>query len=123
MEKYRARKPAPKYKPETMADFIDVLRRTPKDILNDTDRAKIAAVMTFNEQKVKDLAHPKSEMVTVGAKELLGPLTIDRLYQSGFTKFPVINEKEQVFVKRCVDDLAFKAYDNLRSRSRQHTTW
>ena len=35
-------------------------------------------------------------MVFVNDQEILGPLTLDKLYQSGFTNFPVIDDKENV---------------------------
>ena len=99
LEKYRAKKPAvkpPKYTPETLGDFIDVLKRTPKSILTETDRARIAAVMSFDDRKVKDLMVEKSDMVFVKNKEILGPLVLDKLYKSGFTNFPVVNSKNKV---------------------------
>lgn len=102
LDKYRAPKPTvkpikpPKYTPKTLADFIDVLKRTPKDVLSDTDRARIAAVMSFDSHTVQDLMVPKSDMVFVKKDEVLGPLTLDKLYKSGFTSFPVIDGKDKV---------------------------
>ena len=88
-------KPA-KYTPKTLADFIDVLKRTPKSVLSDTDRARIAAIMSFDDRKVSDLMVPKSEMVFVKSTEVLGPLVLDKLYKSGFTHFPVVDSKNKV---------------------------
>ena len=86
----------PKYTPQTLADFIDVLKRTPHDIISDQDRARIAAVMSFDDRKVNDLMIPKSDMVFVKATEILGPLVLDKLYKSGFTNFPVVDSKNKV---------------------------
>lgn len=96
LEKYREHKPIPPYMPDTLADFIELLKRTPKNVLNKTDRAKIAAVMTFAERTVKDLMVGKDEMVFVGSEDVMGPLTVDKLYQSGYTHFPVLNKKERI---------------------------
>ena len=100
LEKYRERpakpKTPPKYTPATLSDFIDVLRRTPKSILSDQDRSRIAAIMNFDNKKVKDLMVPKKDMVFVNAKDVLGPLVLDKLYKSGFTNFPVIDNNEKV---------------------------
>lgn len=93
-DKYR--KPAPKYSPKTLAEFIDVLRRTPKCVLSDNDRARIAAVMGYESKKVKDLMITKKNMVFVHDKDFLGPLMLDKLYKSGFTHFPVVDSKEHV---------------------------
>ena len=98
LEKYRERskKPEPKYAPKTLEEFIDVLRRTPRTVLGNKDRDRIAAVMSFDERTVSDLMVPKSKMVFVNEKEILGPLVLDKLYKSGFTNFPVVNNKEKV---------------------------
>ena len=99
LDKYRAKK-APtkpqKYTPKSLEEFIDVLRRTPKSILTDNDRNRIAAIMSFEERKVNDLMVPKDKMVFVNHKEILGPLTLDKLYKSGFTNFPVVDNSGKV---------------------------
>lgn len=101
LEQFRTRassgpaKPS-KYTPEDLADFIDILRRTPKNIISDVDRARIAAVMSFDDRRVSDLMVPKSEMVFVKKDEVLGPLVLDKLYKSGFTHFPVVDTRGKV---------------------------
>ena len=85
LEKYRpAKPPTPKYTPKSLEEFIDVLRRTPKNILSAKDRSRIAAIMNFEERKVKDLMTPKEQLVFVNAKDILGPLVLDKLYKSAF---------------------------------------
>lgn len=99
LEKYREhppKKPKPKYTPKTLEEFIDVLRRTPKQILGNRDRNRIAAIMSFDERLVGQLMVNKGEMVFVNSKDILGPLTLDKLYKSGFTNFPVVDNKEKV---------------------------
>ena len=99
LDKYREKKAPtkiPKYTPKTLEDFIDVLRRTPKEVLGSDDRNRIAAIMSFDSRKVSDLMIPKEKMVFVNQKDFLGPLTLDKLYKSGFTNFPVVDDKEKV---------------------------
>lgn len=98
LEKYRhKRSTSPsKYTPKTLADFIDILRRTPKEILSAKDRDRIAAIMNFDERTVNNLMIPKNKMVFVNDKEVLGPLVLDKLYKSGFTNFPVVDNKDKV---------------------------
>ena len=96
LEKYREHPPKPKYTPKTIEEFVQVLRRTPKSILSDQDRSRIAAVMNFDNRKVGHLMIDKKEMVFVNAKDILGPLVLDKLYKSGFTNFPVVDNKEKV---------------------------
>ena len=98
LEKYRVRKKTvkPKFAPKSLGEFISVLQRTPKSILSDQDRSRIAAVMSFEDRKVEDLMVPKSKIVFVNAKDVLGPLVLDKLYKSGFTNFPVVDNNEKV---------------------------
>ena len=99
LDKYREKKAPtkiPKYTPKTLEDFIDVLKRTPKEVLGSDDRNRIAAIMSFDSRKVSDLMIPKEKMVFVNQKDFLGPLTLDKLYKSGFTNFPVVDDKEKV---------------------------
>lgn len=96
LEKYREKKPVKKYTPASLEEFIDVLRRTPKSILSNRDRARIAAIMNFDERRVLELMIPKQKMVFVNAKDVLGPLVLDKLYKSGFTNFPVVDNYDKV---------------------------
>ncbi|MDO4612292.1 MAG: hypothetical protein Q4B29_02425 [Candidatus Saccharibacteria bacterium] len=101
LEKYRARpevKPPKKeeFVPKTLEEFIKVIQRTPRAVLSEEDRGRIAAVMSFDERKVADLMVPKAEMVFVNEKDFLGPLMLDKLYKSGFTNFPVVDNKDHV---------------------------
>ena len=101
LDKYRegpsnAAKKEPPYTPKTVEEFIGVLRRTPRSVIGSVERARIAAVMSFDERIVADLMIAKSKMVFVKGSEVLGPLTLDKLYKSGFTDFPVVDTKEHV---------------------------
>lgn len=99
LEKFRPKKasvPVKKYTPESLEEFIGVLQRTPKSILSSKERERIAAVMSFNDRRVEDLMALKNKIVFVKRKEVLGPLVLDRLYKSGFTNFPVVDERDKV---------------------------
>ena len=102
LEKFRTKKPTPKkptvskYTPNSLEDFIDVLRRTPKNILSDQDRNRIAAIMSFDSRTIDKLMVEKSKMIFVNNKDILGPLVLDKLYKSGFTNFPVVDNHNKV---------------------------
>lgn len=99
LEKYREPKPIaeiPKYTPNSLEDFISVIKRTPKSVLSLKDRKRLAAVMSFSSKSVADIMIKKKDMVFVGEKEFLGPLMLDKLYKSGFTIFPVIDSKNHI---------------------------
>ncbi len=99
LDKYRhtnAPSRPPKYTPKSLEDFIGVLQRTPKSILSSRDRSRIAAIMSFDDRTVESIMVPKSKMIFVNSKEILGPLVLDKLYKSGFTNFPVVDNDDKV---------------------------
>lgn len=82
--------------PKSLEDFIKIIQLTPRSVISEMDRQRIAAVMSFEARRVIDLMEEKGKMIFVGADEILGPLTLDKLYKSGFKNFPVVNAKEKV---------------------------
>ena len=81
----------PPYVPETLEDFIGVIKRTPKNIITAKQRATIASSMSFSERKVSEIMMPRSEITFVYEHDFLGPLMLDKLYQSGSSHFPVLS--------------------------------
>jgi CBS domain containing-hemolysin-like protein len=94
LEKYRPKKVA--YAPQTKKDLIDILARTPKSVLNTEEREIIASAMTFSEKLVSYVMLPKSKMTFVHENDFLGPLTLSKLYESGFEHFPVIGASGRI---------------------------
>ena len=81
----------PPYVPETLEDFIGVIKRAPKDVISNKQRATIASAMSFSDRKVSDIMMPRSEITFVYEHDFLGPLMLDKLYQSGSSHFPVLS--------------------------------
>lgn len=94
LEPYRPKRPA--FAPKDTKQLIDVLRRTPKSVLGERERDIIAGAMSFDSQYVNKLMVPERKMVYVKANEMLGPLVLDKLYKSGFSHFPVIDERGEI---------------------------
>lgn len=84
------------YLPETTEDLIWVLRKLPEDVLSSEDRNKIMSAMTFSDRRVKDLMLPREKITFVHVNDFMGPLTLDKLYKSGFSHFPVLDVKGSV---------------------------
>lgn len=94
LERFREQKEPeelPPYVPETLEDFIGVIKRAPKDVITNTQRATIASAMSFADRKVSDIMMPRSEITFVYEHDFLGPLMLDKLYQSGSSHFPVLS--------------------------------
>lgn len=101
LEKYRIKRPSAKPKPTeqiptTTEDFIKLIRHTPESVLTKTDRARIAAVMSYDDKIISDLMLPRSKMVFVRDTELIGPLVLDKLFKSGLIHFPVKDDREKI---------------------------
>ncbi len=82
--------------PQTIAEFLDLMKRTPRSVLDQRERHVIATIMQFPNTCVDEIMLPSSAIVYVDASEVLGPLTLDRLYRSGYQHFPVINKSHQI---------------------------
>ena len=94
LERFREQKEPeelPPYVPETLEDFVGVMKRAPKEVLSSKQRATIASCMSFSERKVSDIMMPREEITFVYEHDFLGPLMLDKLYQSGFSHFPVLS--------------------------------
>ena len=84
------------YRYEVSSVFFGVIQRTPKSVLSQKERERLAAVMSFDERAVSDIMVKKNDMVFVNEKDFLGPLMLDKLYKSGFTNFPVVDNSNKV---------------------------
>lgn len=99
LEKFRRHqaKLAPvKYTPRSLDEFVGVIQRTPRSVLSVEDRNRIAAIMSFEERSVRDLMTPRDRIIFVQKDEVLGPLILDKLYKSGFTNFPVVDDRGRI---------------------------
>ena len=84
------------FTPESLADLFWLLKKTPKDVLSDEERELIITAMTFNERRVKEVMLPKNKITFVHENDFLGPLTLDKLYKSGMSHFPVKDGKGEI---------------------------
>ena len=94
LEKYRSTNNVPEiFLPESEEDLIWVLKKLPEDILKSSDRDRIMTAMSFSSMKVRDIMLPREKITFVHVNDFMGPLTLDKLYKSGFSHFPVLNTK------------------------------
>lgn len=84
------------YTPTSIEDFLALLKRTPRSVISQRERHVIATIMNFPTTLVSKLMLPPSAITYVKDDEVLGPLTLDRLYRSGFQHFPVIDTNRRI---------------------------
>lgn len=82
--------------PKSQADFLKLLQRTPRDVLDYRARQIITMAFQLPKTHASDLMVPKAKITYVHDDEVLGPLTLDRLYKTGFDHFPVVDSKDKV---------------------------
>lgn len=61
-------------------------------LLSDDERAIIMSSLTFNTRSVKDVMTPRGVIDTISKDEVLGPLVLDDLHQTGHSRIPVIDK-------------------------------
>lgn len=81
----------PTYSPPTLEAFLQIIKNTPLDVLSKDDRATIASAISFRERKIESIMLPKNKITFVYEHDFLGPLMLDKLYQSGYSHFPVLS--------------------------------
>lgn len=62
------------------------------DILTDKEKRQIVYGLDFAAQRVADHMTPVEKIITIGKKELLGPLVLNDLHETGYSRFPVIGQ-------------------------------
>lgn len=81
------------FMPETTADLVWLIKKCPENVLSKSDRKKIMTMMTFSDRKARDVMTPRGDITFVHENDFMGPLTLDKLYKSGLSHFPVLNTK------------------------------
>lgn len=84
------------YTPKSVEEFLTILKQTPRSVLSPRERHVIATIMNFPNVRVHEIMLPKTAITYVRDDEVLGPLTLDRLYHSGYQHFPVINDSRRI---------------------------
>ena len=81
----------PTYSPKTLEAFLQIIKNTPKDVLSDQDRTILASAISFRDRKVGDIMLPREKITFVYEHDFLGPLMLDKLFQTGYSHFPVLS--------------------------------
>lgn len=82
--------------PQTRADLLEIIQSAPLAIFDRHERELMTAALNLPTVQASEIMQPKSKIVYVKKDEVLGPLTLDRLYRSGFAHFPVKDEKGDI---------------------------
>jgi CBS domain containing-hemolysin-like protein len=61
-------------------------------LLTTDEKKLIRSSLHFKEKTVGEIMTPRGVVATIPKDELIGPLTLDELHRTGFSRFPVIDE-------------------------------
>jgi CBS domain containing-hemolysin-like protein len=67
-----------------------------KHALSMEEKRLVIQALRYSEAQTREIMTPKKQMQTVGARETLGPVTLDRLHKTGHTRFPVIDREGNI---------------------------
>lgn len=81
----------PTYSPPTLKAFLQIIKNTPMSVLSASDRVILASAISFREKKVSDIMLPREKITFVYEHDFLGPLMLDKLFQTGYSHFPVLS--------------------------------
>lgn len=77
------------YEKEDLLDLINRQQNQPENRIPDEDLKMATAALTFGDKKVSDVMTPLREVRMVGRDETIGPMLMDELHKTGFSRFPV----------------------------------
>lgn len=82
--------------PRSREDFLEILHNIPLSVFSSSQRKQLETILNLDFVHAEELMLPESRIVYVDQNEVLGPLTLDRLFRSGMKHFPVTNAKNQI---------------------------
>ncbi len=80
----------------SLEELVSILKRTPSEVLSPEDKKLLGAAMSFPDRTVKEAMIPAQNVPLVFETDYLGPLMLDKLYKSGFSRFPVVDVMKRI---------------------------
>ena len=86
------------YQKEDLVDLLDRQAHQPDNRMTAYEIGIVKSALTFSDRLIRDIMTPKRVVKTVKVTESVGPLLMDELHKSGFSRFPVVGEKPDEIV-------------------------
>lgn len=80
------------YEKEDLLELIDAQKRQPDSNLSEEDLKIAEGALTFGDKKVGDIMTPRRAVRFVSENEAVGPMLMDELHATGFSRLPVTSE-------------------------------
>jgi CBS domain containing-hemolysin-like protein len=78
------------YDKEDLLDLINTQNHQIDNRIDEQDLKIAFGALTFGDKLVRDVMTPRRAIKLVAASDTIGPLLMDELYKSGFSRFPVV---------------------------------
>lgn len=77
------------YEEADLIDLLEVQRQLPDNRIDETSLAMAERAIQFGSRIVRDALTPRRVVKSVRATDAIGPVLVDELHKSGFSRFPV----------------------------------
>lgn len=81
------------YQKEDLVELLDRQQQQPDNRMTAYELGIVKGALTFSDKLIRDIMTPKRVVKTVNQDDTVGPLLMDELHKSGFSRFPVNGEK------------------------------
>jgi CBS domain containing-hemolysin-like protein len=96
------------YEKEDLLELINAQNGQLDNRIPESDLKIAFGSLTFGDKKVGDVMTPRRQVKFVAATETIGPILMDELHKSGFSRFPVINENSKSLAPEIIGTLYIK---------------
>jgi CBS domain containing-hemolysin-like protein len=96
------------YDKEDLLEFINVQNHQVDNRIPESDLRIAYGALTFGDKLVRDIMTPRRAIKMVAASDAIGPLLMDELHGSGFSRFPVVSAPTKEANPQIVGTLYFK---------------
>jgi CBS domain containing-hemolysin-like protein len=94
------------YQKEDLVELLDKQAHQPDNRMTAYELGIVKSTLTFSDKIIRDHMTPKRVVKTVSGDDVVGPLLMDELHKSGFSRFPVTEaETEEVIGTLYLKDL------------------
>jgi CBS domain containing-hemolysin-like protein len=81
------------YQKEDLIELLDRQQKQPDNRMTADELAVVKGALTYSDKLIRDVMTPKRVVKTVAENASVGPLLMDELHKSGFSRFPVVGDK------------------------------
>lgn len=81
---------------DDLVDLIEKQRALPDSRIPHDELSLVLHALTFGEKLVSSTMVPKRDVVAVRETDIIGPILLDELYESKFSRYPVLGEDDAI---------------------------